>query len=376
MRAAAGGNLARDAPAPIVDDAARERPAAAEPPVDGALLDRLSSAVAIADPDTLTVVDANARFREWFPAGSSPVATLATLIPGFDAARAAERSARGRPYRVEVDVPGVSARPVAVRVEVRPDVVAGARVLIAEAQNITRQREAEYMLDSYARMMERQARELEQERERAERLLLNIMPPSIVAELRDFGTTTPQTVPAASVLMLDFVGFTEMAITRDPGALIAELNDVFTSFDRIVDHCRADRIKTIGDAYMAVSGMPDPHPDHEFHIARSALRMRRFIERRNRSARHQWRCRIGLASGPMIGSIVGVQKYVYDVFGMPVNLASRLEALCEPMQILITADMAARIGGDFVVRPLAPVEIRGFGEQRIFALEDEARRGR
>jgi adenylate cyclase len=232
------------------------------------------------------------------------------------------------------------------------------------------------MLDSYARLMERQARTIEQEKERAERLLLNIMPRRIAAELRDFGTTTPQLFESASVLMLDFVGFTEMAISRDPGALIAELNDVFTSFDRIMEHSRCERIKTIGDAYMAVGGVPEPDPDHSFNIAHAALRMRRFLERRNASASNRWNCRIGLACGPVIGSIVGVQKYVYDIFGPAVNMAARLESLSESMQILISADMAERIRDDFVIRPLGTVEVRGFGPQEIFVLEDTARKGR
>jgi hypothetical protein len=159
----------------------------------------------------------------------------------------------------------------------------------------------------------------------------------------------------------------------DAAAIIAELNDVFTSFDRIVAHCRCERIKTIGDAYMAVSGVPEADPDHEFNIARAALRMRRFIERRNGSARNRWRCRIGIASGAMIGSIVGVQKYIYDIFGAPVNLAARLQALAEPMQILATAELAARIRDDFVLRPAGPTEIKGFGVQEVLRLEDEAR---
>jgi adenylate cyclase len=360
----------------------RAAPFAPEP----VLLDRLVTGVAVTDPDGWPVRYANARFRDWFPApdGSAPDGealageapdTVAARIAGFDADRARERLVQGRPYRLETES-RTGARPVPVQVELRREDVAGRSIVLVEAQNITKQKETEYMLDSYSRLMERQARALEQEKERAERLLLNIMPRTVAAELRDFGTTTPQSFESASVLMLDFVGFTEMAISRDPGALIAELNDVFTSFDRIMDHCRAERIKTIGDAYMAVAGVPEPDPDHEFHIARAALRMRRFLERRNGSAANRWRCRIGLGVGPLIGSIVGVQKYVYDVFGPAVNLAARLEQAAEPMQILTTAEMADRIRDEFVLRPVGTVEIKGFGRQELFALEDEVRKVR
>jgi adenylate cyclase len=358
----------------IGPDADRRHAGDAVDGIPAALLDRLAAGVALVEPAGWRVRYENQRFREWFPtrAGSG---SLTDRIPVLDTSRMTERLDRQRPYRQEIDVHG-GPRVLPVLLELRLEQVGGERLVLAQAQNITRQKEAEYMLDSYSRMMERQARELEQEKERAERLLLNIMPRRVADELRDFGTTTPQSFASASVLMLDFVGFTDMAISREPGPLIAELNDVFTSFDRIMEHSRCERIKTIGDAYMAVAGVPEADPDHEIHIAGAALRMRRFLERRNESAVNRWQCRIGLGWGPVIGSIVGVQKYVYDIFGPGVNLAARLEAICEPMQILVSADLAARVRDDFVLRPLGPHEIRGFGVQDVFALEGEARKGR
>lgn len=353
-----------------------QKTAAAAVPLRGAtLLDRVGFGLAILEPTGWSVRAENARFRSWFPVPPGGPDTAAARISGFDEARARERVDRGRPYRLEVTVEA-GARSVVVAVELRREEHEGGATLLLEAQNITKQKEAEYMLDSYSRMMERQSRLLAQEKERAERLLLNIMPRTVAAELRDFGTTTPQLFESASVLILDFVGFTEMAIAQDPGALIAELNDVFTSFDRIVEHCGSERIKTIGDAYMAVAGLPEPDPDHEFHIARTALRMRSFLERRNGSATNLWRCRIGIGRGPVIGSIVGVQKYVYDVFGPAVNLAARLEAMAEPMQIRVNGDLALRLSEDFVVRPLGSVDVKGFGAQEVFSLEGEARKGR
>jgi adenylate cyclase len=340
------------------------------------IIDRLSTALALAELDDWTVRFENARFGAWFPATPGEAnTTLDRRIPGFDADRARERLGRSRPYRMETELTG-GPRTGVVQVELRLESHGATPVVLVEAQNITKQKEAEYMLESYSRMMERQARSLAQEKERAERLLLNIMPRSIAVELRDFGTTTPQTFEAASVLMLDFVGFTEMSISRDPGALIAELNDIFTAFDRIAEHSNCERLKTIGDAYMAVAGVPEPDPDHEFNIARAALRMRTFLERRNGRAAQHWQCRIGIGRGPVIGSIVGVQKYVYDIFGPGVNIAARLEAQCEPMQILANAELAMRLRDDFVLRSLGAVELKGFGAQEVFALEGEARKGR
>ncbi|HSJ15568.1 MAG TPA: adenylate/guanylate cyclase domain-containing protein [Longimicrobiales bacterium] len=343
-------------------------------PIDR-LLDDVSVGIAIAEPAGWHVDWENARFSAWFPAVPGPDGTsLPARIAGFDAERLRERLARKRPYRIETEV-ATGPRRQPVQVEVRRIAGAGDGVLV-EAHNISRQKEAEYMLDSYSKLMERQARALAQEKERAERLLLNIMPRSVAVELQDFGTTTPQAFESASVLMLDFVGFTDMSIARDPGALIAELNDVFTSFDQIVEHSRVERIKTIGDAYLAVAGLPERDPDHSYHVARAALRMRRFLQRRNHSATNHWIPRIGIASGPVIGSIVGVQKYVYDIFGPAVNLAARLEAMAEPLQILVSADFARRVRDEFVVRSIGRHEIKGFDTQEVFALEDEARKVR
>jgi class 3 adenylate cyclase len=171
--------------------------------------------------------------------------------------------------------------------------------------------------------------------------------------------------------MLDFVDFTDMAISRDPSALIAELNDIFSAFDRIVELFGCDRLKTIGDAYVAVSGLPEANPDHANAIAKVALRMRRYLEKRNASHPTEWLCRIGVASGPVIGSLVGVQKYVYDIFGPAINLAARLETLCEPMQICVCESTWRAIQNDFILSEFGEIELKGFDRQHVYALSEE-----
>ncbi|PWE18942.1 adenylate cyclase [Marinicauda salina] len=248
----------------------------------------------------------------------------------------------------------------------------GAPFVLAEFKDLSKQREAEYMLDSYSAMAERNARELKREKERVEKLLLNIMPRQVYEELREYGTTTPQKFESASVLMLDFVDFTEMAVSQDPAAVISELNDIFSAFDRIVELFDCERIKTIGDAYVAVSGLPHPNPDHATALARVALRMKRFLEKRNASHPNTWRFRIGLASGPLIGSMVGIQKYVYDVFGPAANLAARVEDACEAGEIAISDSFNTLIAGRFATSEIGEFDLKGFGPTTLHRLDYEA----
>ncbi|MEX2455272.1 MAG: adenylate/guanylate cyclase domain-containing protein [Rhodospirillaceae bacterium] len=340
----------------------------------------LDTAVATVDRETHEVLFENARFFQWFPPPGDPDAPIGARIEGFSMERALQRIGQGRRYTFEAEAKSGS-RTVVVAIEVREleaenaDAATASPVLVVEGRDISKQKESEYMLESYSQMAEKNARDLTKEKERVEKLLLNIMPRSVYTELSEYGTTTPQRFDDATVLMLDFVGFTNMAISRDPGALVAELNDIFSAFDRIVELFGCERIKTIGDAYMAVSGLPDANPEHAVNIAKVALRMRRYIERRNESNPNRWLCRIGIASGPVVGSMVGIQKYVYDIFGPGVNLAARLEGLCEPMQILINEGTRHQLTDDFVISEGEDTAIKGFETQTIYVLERERPRG-
>jgi class 3 adenylate cyclase len=160
-----------------------------------------------------------------------------------------------------------------------------------------------------------------------------------------------------------------MTVSRDPNRLIAELNDIFTAFDRIVEQFGCERLKTIGDAYVAVSGLPEANPEHARNIARAALRFRHYLERRNATSEFEWTCRIGIHSGPVIGSVVGVQKYVYDIFGPGMNMAARLEQICEPMEILVSDETHAQIVSEFRMTDLGVQDIRGFGETQVWRLD-------
>ena len=290
-------------------------------------------------------------------------------MPVLDTAKALERLEKGRPFRFDAEAK-LGARTVPLEVELRKN--GDDDIIVVECRDVTKQKEAEYLLDSYSDMSERNARELQREKDRVEKLLLNIMPRSVYEEMRDYGTATPQKFESVSVLMLDFVNFTEMAILHDPGKTIAELNDIFSAFDRICELFGCERIKTIGDAYMAVSGLPEAVPEHADNIAKVALRMRRYLERRNAAHPETWECRIGINSGPVIGSLVGVQKYVYDIFGPGVNLAARLEHVAEPMTITLTEDTYHLMSNSFVCSEIGEHTIKGFGPKMLYTLDRES----
>jgi adenylate cyclase len=334
------------------------------------VLQELDAPVALADAETATILLENARFFQAFPSTGEVPETLASRLPFLEPEKHRERLAQGRTVTVETAV-RVGPRTRALALDLRQIDHDGRPAWLLQARDLTKQKEAEHMLDSYSRMAERNARELTREKERVEKLLLNIMPRTVYQELKDFGTTTPHKFDSASVLMLDFVGFTEMAVSRDPATTIAELNDIFMALDRIAELFGCERIKTIGDAYLAVSGVPDANPDHPQNIAKLALRARRYLERRNQAHPVAWRCRIGIHTGPLIGSLVGLQKYVYDVFGPAVNMAARLEQEAAPMQILTCHQTAEAIGPDFRFTELGETPLKGFGPCRLMALEEE-----
>jgi class 3 adenylate cyclase len=162
-----------------------------------------------------------------------------------------------------------------------------------------------------------------------------------------------------------------MDIAKDPTSLVTELNDIFNVFDRITEMFACERIRTVGDGYMAVSGLPETSSDHAHNIARVALRMLRYIEKRNSAHAEQWHCRIGINSGSVVGSLVGVQKYVYDIFGPGVNMAARMETLSESMRITISENTYKLIKDDFSCTERGEFEVKGFGMNKLYFLDRE-----
>jgi len=288
----------------------------------------------------------NDTFVEWFGA-PEPNAQINDLFPSLDIAVVRSSLDEKSRYTTEATFK-LRRRTMSVAMDFNRAFEAGQDIAVLVCQNITRIKELESMIDSYSLMVENNTRELKREKEQVEKLLLNMMPRSVYEEYKTFGVVTPRIYEPVSVLALDFAGFSKtMVTTLDPGVIVSELNDIYSAFDRIGDQFHCERIKTIGDAYISVSGVPDPAPDHAQSAANVAIRFVRYLDRRNASHPIQWQCRIGIASGAVIGSVVGVQKYIYDVFGPAMNHALRLRADADPMTILADALTAEQLGDAF-----------------------------
>ena len=174
------------------------------------------------------------------------------------------------------------------------------------------------------------ARNLEEERLKSDRLLLNILPESIADELKKTDRVVPLHYESATVIFTDFVGFTHSAESMTPQSLVQELDECFRAFDDVMQRHGLEKIKTIGDAYMAAGGIPKPNASHAIDCVNAALEIRDYMaeQKRRRQTDQQpfWELRLGIHTGPLVAGVVGTNKFVYDVWGDTVNTAARMEA--------------------------------------------------
>lgn len=209
-------------------------------------------------------------------------------------------------------------------------------------------------------------RDLEIERARSHQLLLNVLPQRIIDRLNAGETLIADGHDDVTVLFSDIVGFTTISSETPPSELVSELNAMFSGFDAICDAVGVDKIKTVGDAYLAVGGLAGDGPAGEVAIADAALRMVALAG--DRAAAGGWRIRIGIHAGPIVAGVVGTSKFAYDVWGDTVNTASRLETTSEPGRIHVSAELARRLRDEFVVERRGMVELKGKGEVETYWL--------
>lgn len=210
---------------------------------------------------------------------------------------------------------------------------------------------------------------LQREQERSERLLLNILPAPIAERLKTGHQTIADGFAEVTILFADIVGFTQLSAKISPERLVEVLNSLFSRFDRLVDRYGVEKIKTIGDAYMVCAGLPMPKADHAEAIADIALGMRRAVEEHNREFGTSLKIRIGIHSGPVVAGVIGLKKFIYDLWGDTVNLASRMESHGLPDCIQVTAATWERLRNQYVFEQRGMVEVKGIGQVATYLLK-------
>jgi class 3 adenylate cyclase len=228
---------------------------------------------------------------------------------------------------------------------------------------------AAFRLERFSRQLFLRERQVDRERERSESLLLNILPQAIVDQLK----TSPdgriaQAFDEVTVVIADAVGSTEQGARSSPEEFAAALDDLFRRFDQIADEHGLEKIKTIGDAYMAVAGAPVPMPNHAAAAASMALDILAEAGQVRWPSGDPIRVRVGVATGPAVAGIIGYRKFAYDLWGDTVNTASRMESSGLAGEIQLAPSTYELLGNRFRCRPRGPVQVKGKAEMMTFLL--------
>jgi len=225
------------------------------------------------------------------------------------------------------------------------------------------------------RLLRRQA----DEKEKTERILHNVLPPAIAQRLKSGETTIAERYEEVTVLFADIVGFTELSARLAPEVLVQSLNRIFSRFDALSRRLRLEKIKTIGDCYMVVAGLPDPLPDQAERVAQMALAMRDAVRDLSRELPFpdgvvpELRLRIGIHAGPAVAGVIGTEKFAYDLWGDTVNLASRMESHGEPGTIHCSTPVYTRLHPRYQFTERGEIPIKGKGRMATYFLVDGPR---
>ena len=210
--------------------------------------------------------------------------------------------------------------------------------------------------------------ELQHERKKSTELLRVLLPEAVISDLILHGRHAPQIKENVSILFCDFVGFTSISSTLSPEELIDELSEIFGAFDGICQQYKTTRIKTIGDAYMAVSGLHSPDDEHACNLVKVGLGFLQYLQQRNDSSNRTWKCRIGIHSGKVIAGIIGKTRFMYDVVGDDVNIAARVESAGTVMKVTITPTTRHLLGSTFETKSEGIAQLKGKGDLELFTV--------
>jgi len=210
---------------------------------------------------------------------------------------------------------------------------------------------------------------IQREKEKSEKLLLNILPPAIAERLKQNPSAIADAIPSSTILFADIVGFTALAGQISPKKLIDLLNTIFSEFDSLVEELGLEKIKTIGDNYMVAGGIPLPRADHADRIAELALQMKDVLANINRRLDMQLNIRIGIHSGPVVAGVIGKKKFSYDLWGDSVNTASRMESHGIPGEIQASQETCNLISKNYVLDYRGEIEVKGKGPMKTYLLK-------
>ena len=216
---------------------------------------------------------------------------------------------------------------------------------------------------------------IQDEKEKADKLLLNILPAEIAEELKNEGTSKARSFEMVTVLFTDFKGFTRMAEIMNPDELVAEINHYFKAFDNIISDYNIEKIKTIGDSYMCAGGLPAPNKTNPIEVIKAALDIREFMlklkENRIRKGQTYFEIRIGVHTGPVVAGVVGIKKFQYDIWGDTVNIASRMESSGETGEINISGTTYNLIKDKFECVHRGKIEAKNKGAVDMYFVKSE-----
>ncbi len=214
------------------------------------------------------------------------------------------------------------------------------------------------------RRFARSEQALAAEKGQSDRLLRAILPDTVAKELRETGATQAVRHEDVSLLFADIVGFTRLAASMPAEDVVAVLAEVFERFDELIANCGVEKIKTIGDAYMVASGVPQATPDHAERLARCAIGMLEIVAQFSAESGHALQLRIGLHRGPAVAGVIGTTKFAYDLWGESVNLASRLESSGEPGKIHVSDQFKTGLEATMNFETRGDVQLKGVGPTR------------
>ena len=215
-------------------------------------------------------------------------------------------------------------------------------------------------------LIDRSEESLMAEQKKSDDLLHNILPVNVAKDLKETGRTMPQRHKNVTILFTDFKGFTELVASISEITLVNELNDIFGRFDEIVEEAGVEKIETIGDAYVAASGLGKGVAEHAINCITAAQQMLYYLEERNRKHEIKWRMRVGIHSGPIVAGVVGKKKFRYDLFGDTINTASRMESSGEPGKINISEPTFQLVKNNIDCEYRGEIHAKGKGEIEMY----------